>query len=97
MKFKLLIEGKTLTEIEAIGENWYARLNRLKEKYGQPFDGIENAKARKLIFELIRRTRVLLTYIVTASQPVPKYPEGGYPNSGVAIIGENDAEILKRF
>lgn len=94
MDYKKLLQDKTIQQVEDIADNWYCRLNRLKNKYGSPFGGIENRKAEKLIFELIRRVRVMGVAITAAMQTVPKYPEGGTPYGGIAIVGETGRELF---
>lgn len=76
MDFRELLKGKTVNDLENILENWYARLNRLKDKYGEPINGIENEKARKLIFSLINRLSFGSQLFIRASAPKPNFPHG---------------------
>ncbi len=76
MDFRKILEGKKYSEFEAIGENWYSRLNKLKDKYGEPINGIENKKAEKIIYELISRLSIYAQLYARAMQPKPRYAKG---------------------
>jgi len=55
MDFDNLLRNKTAPEITAIGENWYSRLNRLKDKYGSPLTGFSSDKSQRVIMEMYNR------------------------------------------
>lgn len=59
-------------------EIWYSRLNNLKEKYGIPYEGIENPKAEKVILSLIDRLTLFTPLFVRIQtlRSQPRYPSG---------------------
>ncbi len=77
MDFQKLLQGKSVNEIELICENWYQRLNRLKDKYGQPLVGIDNKKAEYIIIEMMQRM-IALSHIYAQLQipQLPNYKKG---------------------
>lgn len=75
-------------------ENWYARLNRLKDYHQKNAD---NAKVKLLIEEMIIRLQSLIPLYTTVLQLRPKkaYKPGGVVNSGIAYLNNNRVNQLK--
>lgn len=78
MDFSKLLKGKSVADAYKIADNWYFRLNKLKDKYGEPISGIGNEKASKLIYCLIERLMIISIAIRRAeSQRLkPNYKKG---------------------
>lgn len=74
--------------IHDITENWYARLNKLKE-YNQREDLTLNQKIRSqiLILALADRLMRLVPHYINATQPIRKDLNAAI--GGVAIVGES--------
>lgn len=89
MDYKALLTGKSYNDLMIISDNWYQRLNRLKEKHSEPANVTEgftaaaytSEKAQLIGKELMNRLTVLAQIALDHNKrltPVPSYAEGGY-------------------
>lgn len=88
MNYKKLCTGLTIEQFNDIAENWYARLNNLKE-YCQK--NPQSIKGNQLVLIMIERMlKVSQIYLrINASTYQPKFPKGG-----IATVGESGNEII---
>ena len=88
MDYKKLLEGITINQFNDIAENWYARLNRLKEYYF--LNQQDSFQVENMIIEMIARMEVISFFYIRLNQS-PAPPKTNYKN-GAAIVSEQKPE-----
>lgn len=84
MDYIALFNGKTKKQFWEISENWYARLNRLKQAYTSDFQlRMKPGKSLQLVYlieEMIERMEVVGQMAVQINRPKPpkNFIPGGF-------------------
>lgn len=87
MNYKELLTGITNNQFEDICENWYARLNKLKQ-YRQDNHKVfhKDIQVNLLIDEMLERMSILTPIYIKYRQsliPQPNFPLGGVVNKNI--------------
>src|SRR3954463_16531005 len=90
MNYKELTKGLTVRQFNEIAENWYTRLNNLKQWLVANRSHPKYTKCIKLIGEMITRMGVIAHFYMQVNRPIPKVNF----KKGTAIIGEVGAEVI---
>ncbi len=91
MDYKKVFAGLTVGQFNDIVENWYARLNSLKDYY---VDNPESQKSKILIQEMIERMIVVSELYLKVNQPPP--PKHIFKRSGVVVESNQPIEFIKK-
>ncbi len=81
MNYKKLLTGLTVEQFDALAENWYARLNRLKEHHHK----VPTLQCMLLIMEMGARLIFISHFYIKVHTPRPKEPGKQYPPGAVGI------------
>jgi hypothetical protein len=78
MDYKKLFSELTVAQFNEVAENWYARLNKLKDYY---YNNHSNIKAAMLVTEMINRMGIVSFLYIQLNKPAPpkkEFESGGW-------------------
>lgn len=78
MNYRVLFKGLTVKQFNEIAENWYARLNSLKDYYTL---NPNNEKVLPLISEMVARMTIISQLYIQINRPAP--PKKEFMKGGV--------------